>query len=108
MTTNWILLFIAGVLEIAWVVGMKYADGFTKLWPSVFVLTTTTASFLLLNLAVRGLPLGTAYAIWTGMGVAGATALGIVLFNEPASALRILFVFMIMAGIVGLKLTPQA
>jgi quaternary ammonium compound-resistance protein SugE len=103
----WVLLFLAGLLEVAWAVGLKYTDGFTRPLPTAATLVAMIASVVLLALAVRTLPLGTAYAVWTGIGTAGAVLLGIVLFNEPAGLLRLLFVGLIVAGIVGLKLvTP--
>ena len=100
----WILLFIAGLFEVAWAVGLKYTDGFTRPWPTAATLVAMIASVILLALAVRTLPLGTAYAVWTGIGTAGAVLLGIVLFNEPATLARLFFVGLIVAGIVGLKL----
>ena len=100
----WVLLFLAGLLEVAWAVGLKYTDGFTRPWPTAATLVAMIGSVVLLALAVRTLPLGTAYAVWTGIGTAGAVLLGIVLFQEPATFLRLLFVGLIVAGIVGLKL----
>jgi quaternary ammonium compound-resistance protein SugE len=100
----WALLFLAGLLEVAWAVGLKYTDGFTRPWPTVVTLAAMIGSMVLLALAVRTLPLGTAYAVWTGIGTAGAVLLGIVLFQEPAALARLFFVGLIVAGIVGLKL----
>ncbi len=100
----WMQLFIAGLLEVAWAVGLKYTDGLTRPWPTVATLAAMIGSVVLLALAVRTLPLGTAYAVWTGIGTAGAVLLGIVLFNEPATLLRLVFVGLIVTGIVGLKL----
>lgn len=100
----WVLLFLAGLLEVAWAVGLKYTDGFTRPWPTAATLVAMIGSVVLLALAVRTLPLGTAYAVWTGIGTAGAVLLGIVLFAEPATFLRLFFVGLIVAGIVGLKL----
>jgi len=100
----WALLFLAGLLEVAWAVGLKYTDGFTRPWPTAATLVAMIGSVVLLALAVRTLPLGTAYAVWTGIGTAGAVLLGIVLFQEPATLARLFFVGMIVAGIVGLKL----
>ena len=100
----WALLFLAGLLEVAWAVGLKYTDGFTRPWPTVATLAAMIGSMVLLALAVRTLPLGTAYAVWTGIGTAGAVLLGILLFNEPATLARLFFVGLIVAGIVGLKL----
>ncbi|AJC16727.1 MULTISPECIES: quaternary ammonium compound efflux SMR transporter SugE [Pandoraea] len=101
----WILLVCAGFLEVAWAVGLKYTQGFSRLVPSVFTIVSMVGSVWLLALAVRTLPLGTAYAIWTGIGAVGAFVLGIVLFGESASAARIASVTLILAGLVGLKLT---
>ncbi|VVE60655.1 molecular chaperone [Pandoraea captiosa] len=101
----WILLVFAGLLEVAWAVGLKYTQGFSRLIPSVFTIVSMVGSVWLLALAVRTLPLGTAYAIWTGIGAVGAFVLGIVLFGESASAARIASVTLILAGLVGLKLT---
>ena len=103
----WIILFIAGLFEIGWAVGLKYTEGFTRLWPTVFTAVSLIASMGLLGLAVRTLPLGTAYAIWTGIGAAGTVVLGIVLFKEPATVARLLCVGLILAGIVGLKLVSR-
>lgn len=100
----WIYLFLAGLFEIGWAVGLKYSHGFTKLWPSVFTAAAMTISVVLLGIALRNLPLGTAYAIWTGIGTIGTAILGIVLFSEPAEAMRLACIAMIAAGIVGLKL----
>ena len=100
----WGLLFLAGLLEVAWAVGLKYTDGFTRPWPTAATVVAMIGSMVLLALAVRTLPLGTAYAVWTGIGTAGAVLLGILLFNEPATLLRLAFVGLIVAGIVGLKL----
>jgi len=100
----WVLLFLAGLLEVAWAVGLKYTDGFTRPWPTAATVAAMIGSVVLLALAVRTLPLGTAYAVWTGIGTAGAVLLGIVLFQEPATLARLFFVGLIVAGIVGLKL----
>ena len=104
----WVLLFIAGLFEVGWAVGLKYTDGFTRLWPSVGTGVALVASMLLLASAVRTLPLGTAYAVWTGIGTVGTAVLGIVLFREPATAMRLVCITMIVAGIVGLKLASSA
>ena len=100
----WVILFVAGLLEIGWAVGLKYADGFTRLWPTVATAVALVASMTLLGLAVRTLPLGTAYAVWTGIGTVGTAVLGIVLFREPSTALRLVCIGLIVFGIVGLKL----
>lgn len=101
----WVYLLLAGLLEIAWAVGLKYTEGFTRLWPSLWTGAAMVASMLLLAVAVRTLPIGTAYAVWTGIGAVGTALLGIVLFGEPRDAARLLCVLLIVAGIVGLKLT---
>ncbi len=104
----WVVLFVAGLFEIAWAVGLKYAEGFTRLWPSVFVAASLALSMGLLGLALRTLPLGTAYAVWTGIGTVGTAVLGVALFREPATAARLACIGLIVAGIVGLKaLTPR-
>jgi quaternary ammonium compound-resistance protein SugE len=100
----WIYLFFAGLFEIGWAVGLKYTHGFSRFTPSVLTIAAMGVSLFLLGLALRSLPLGTAYAIWTGIGTIGTAILGIYLFNEPAEVLRILCIAMIAAGIVGLKL----
>jgi quaternary ammonium compound-resistance protein SugE len=108
MPMSWGYLVIAGLLEVAWAVGLKYTAGFTKLWPSVFTLTTMAGSVGMLGLALRSLPLGTAYAIWTGIGTVGTAVFGMMMLNEPAGALRLLSIGLIVAGIVGLKLLTPA
>jgi quaternary ammonium compound-resistance protein SugE len=99
---------IAGLLEVAWAVGLKYTHGFTRLWPSVFTLVTMAGSVGMLGLALRQLPLGTAYAVWTGIGTIGTAVMGMVLLGEPAGALRLVCIALIAAGIVGLKLVTPA
>ena len=99
----WVFLIVAGIFEIGWAVGLKYTDGFTRLWPSVATGLALALSMILLGVAVRTLPLGTAYAVWTGIGTVGTAMLGIVLFNEPLTALRLTCIGLIVAGIVGLK-----
>jgi quaternary ammonium compound-resistance protein SugE len=101
----WIFLFIAGIFEIVWAIGLKYTEGFTKLFPSVITVLGMAISFYFLSMAVKTLPIGTAYAIWTGIGAAGAVILGMVLFGEPRNLLRLMFVAFILAGIIGLKAT---
>ena len=104
----WVVLFIAGLCEIAWAVGRKYTDGFTRLWPTLFTGVSLVASMALLGLAVKSLPLGTAYAVWTGIGAVGTVILGIVLFKEPATVARLVCVGLIVSGILGLKfLSPS-
>ena len=100
----WVYLFIAGLLEVGWALGLKYSEGFTKLAPSVVTIGGMIFSFLFLSLAMRTLPLGTAYAVWTGIGAVGTVILGIVLLGEPADALRLLCVGLIVAGVIGLRL----
>lgn len=100
----WFTLLLAGLLEIGWAIGLKYTDGFTRFWPSVATLSSMLVSLLLLASALRSLPLGTAYAIWTGIGAVGTVTLGIVLFGEPATLGRLICVGLIVAGIAGLKL----
>jgi quaternary ammonium compound-resistance protein SugE len=99
----WTILFVAGLLEIGWAIGLKYTDGFTKLWPSVWTLASMLGSIVLLGLALKWLPVGTAYAVWTGIGTVGVAILGIFLFSEPATAVRLACIGMIVAGIAGLK-----
>ncbi len=101
---SWTILFVAGLFEVVWAVGLKYTEGFTRLWPSVGTLAAMALSFYLLAVAMRSLPLGTAYAVWVGIGAIGTAILGIVLFNEPASAGRLVSLGLILAGIIGLKL----
>jgi quaternary ammonium compound-resistance protein SugE len=105
----WLILLVAGLTEVGWAVGLKYTDGFTRPVPTVITVVAMVLSLWLLGLAVRTLPLGTAYAVWTGIGTVGTAILGIVLFNEPATGLRLLCVALIVTGIVGLKMvTPAA
>ncbi|RFZ89122.1 quaternary ammonium compound-resistance protein SugE [Shinella sp. WSJ-2] len=99
----WILLTLAGLFEIGWAIGLKYTDGFTKLVPTVLTAGSMVVSIVLLGLAVKTLPMGTAYAIWTGIGTVGTVILGIVLFAEPVTAMRIGCIALIVAGILGLK-----
>lgn len=101
----WLYLIIAGVLEVQWAVTMKYTEGFSKLWPSVFCVLGMAASVYFLALAQKTLPLGTSYAIWTGIGAVGAAVCGMILFNEPRDIARILCILLIVAGILGLKFT---
>ena len=104
----WGVLFIAGLCEVGWAVGMKYTDGFSRLWPSVWTAALMIASVVLLGWALKALPLGTAYAIWTGIGAVGTAILGIYLFDESRDVLRFVCIGLIVAGIVGLKLvTPD-
>jgi quaternary ammonium compound-resistance protein SugE len=101
---SWFILFLVGLFEVAWAVGLKYTHGFTRLWPSVGTVAAMGISFYLLAAAMRSLPLGTAYAVWVGIGAIGTAILGIALFNEPANAGRLVSLGLILAGIIGLKL----
>jgi quaternary ammonium compound-resistance protein SugE len=103
----WIYLLIAAVFEIGWAVGLKYTDGFTRLWPSVLTIAAMVVSMGLLALAVRSIPVGTGYAVWTGIGAVGTAILGIILFREPVTAARIAFLLMILCGVAGLKFTAE-
>jgi quaternary ammonium compound-resistance protein SugE len=100
----WIYLFVAGLAEMAWAIGLKYTEGFTRLVPSLLTVAAMILSLALLALALKTLPVGTAYAVWTGIGAVGTAALGIYLFGEPATAARLASMGLIVAGIVGLKL----
>ena len=102
---TWLVLLVAGLLEVGWAIGLKYTDGFTRFWPTVGTVAAMVASIGLLGLAMRTLPVGTAYAVWTGIGAVGTVVLGIVLFGEPATMARLACAGLIVAGIVGLKLT---
>jgi quaternary ammonium compound-resistance protein SugE len=104
----WVVLLLAGLFEVGWAVGLKYTNGFTRLWPTVATAASMAVSLGLLGVALRTLPLGTAYAVWTGIGAVGTVVLGIVLFDEPATAGRLACAGLIVAGIVGLKvLAPE-
>lgn len=100
----WVYLIAAGLLEIIWAIGLKYTEGFTKLGPTAVTVGAMVASVVLLGIALRDLPVGTGYAIWTGIGTVGTAVLGIMIFHEPATALRLASIGLIIAGIVGLKL----
>jgi quaternary ammonium compound-resistance protein SugE len=103
----WLLLLLAGVLEVGWAIGLKYTEGFTRLWPTIGTIVAMSVSLALLGIAMKSLPVGTAYAVWVGVGAVGTVILGIVLLNEPANAARLISVGLIVAGIIGLKLaTP--
>lgn len=104
----WAMLLVAGLAEIAWVIGLKYTEGFTKFWPSVWTGLGMAVSFLLLSQAIRTIPVGTGYAVWTGIGAAGAAILGIFLFDESREPARLLCLALIIGGVVGLKLLPGA
>jgi len=100
----WAILFVAGLMEIGWAIGLKYTEGFTRLLPSALTLIAMTVSVVLLGLALKTLPVGTAYAVWTGIGAVGTAILGITLFGDPATLARLFSIGLIVAGIVGLKL----
>jgi quaternary ammonium compound-resistance protein SugE len=102
---NWVFLGIAGLLEIAWAIGLKYTEGWSRLVPSLITAVLMIASFYFLSLAVKTLPIGTAYAVWTGIGTVGAAILGMLLFDEPRDVVRVLCILLIIAGIAGLKIT---
>lgn len=102
---SWFYLFVAGIFEIAWAISMKYSLGFTKIWPTLITIVTMGLSIFFLSLALKDLPLGTAYAVWTGIGVLGTSILGIFIFDESFNFLRLLFLFLLISSIVGLKLT---
>jgi quaternary ammonium compound-resistance protein SugE len=104
----WVFLLIAGVLEVVWAIGLKYTEGFTRLWPSVATLSAMGASMWLLSMALRTLPVGTGYAVWTGIGIVGASILGMVLFGESRDAMRIVALLMIVGGIVLLRVHEAA
>jgi quaternary ammonium compound-resistance protein SugE len=103
----WLALAVAGLFEIGWAIGLEYSQGFSKLLPSILTVVSLAISMLLLAQAVQSLPIGTAYAVWTGIGAVGAAILGIVLFDEPASAARVGFVSLIVVGVVGLNVTAH-
>ena len=104
---SWLLLVLAGLFEVAWAIGLKYTEGFTRLWPSVATLAAMAVSVVLLGIAMKNLPVGTAYAVWVGVGAVGTAILGMVLLGEPSSPGRLISLGLIVAGIVGLKLaTP--
>jgi quaternary ammonium compound-resistance protein SugE len=102
---SWLVLFIAGLCEVGWAIGLKFSAGFTRLWPAIGTVIAMILSIVLLGYAMRSLPVGTAYAVWTGIGAVGTVILGIFIFNEPATALRMTSVSFIVLGILGLKLS---
>lgn len=102
---KWVYLVIAGIFEVGWAIGLKYSQGFTKTMPSILTLIGMIASFYFLSLSIKTLPLGTAYAIWTGIGTVGTVILGIILFKEPFDTIRMICIVLIVSGIIGLKLT---
>ena len=101
---NWMLLFVAGLLEVGWAVGLKYTEGFTRLWPSVATSAAMLVSVILLGIALKSLPVGTAYAIWVGIGAVGTAIAGMLLFGESASTIKMVSLLLLVAGIAGLKL----
>ena len=105
--TGWLAIILAGLLEIAWALGLKYSDGLTRFWPSVAMVTSIAFSFALLSIALKSLPFGTAYALWTGIGAAGTMIIGMVMFGESADAVRVTCLTLIIAGMVGLKLASD-
>lgn len=104
----WVILFLAGLFETGWAIGLKYTDGFTRLWPTVWTVFAMIVSLWLLGIAVKTLPVGTAYSVWVGVGAVGTVALGIALLDEPANTARLISVGLIIAGIIGLKLASPA
>lgn len=104
---NWFVLVVAGLFEVVWAVGLKHTEGFTKLWPSVITLLAMGISFYLLSTVLRTLPIGTAYAVWVGIGAVGTAIAGIVLLNEPATFLKVMSLCLVVGGIIGLKLSSS-
>ena len=104
----WFLLIVAGLLEIAWLVAIKYSQGFTKLWPTLFVFAIGTLSFYLVSIVLKTIPVGTAYVVWTGIGAVGGALVGMFWFNEPRDAFRLVSMALIIVGILGLKFTARA
>lgn len=103
----WVILVLAGLFEVGWAIGLKYTEGFTRFWPTVWTIATMAVSVGLLGVAMKDLPVGTAYSIWVGVGSVGTVILGIILFGEPVNVTRVLSIALIVAGIIGLKLaTP--
>jgi quaternary ammonium compound-resistance protein SugE len=107
MSVAWVYLFFAGLFEIGWAIGLKYTDGFTRIVPTIWTVASMIVSLLLLGLALKTLPVGTGYAVWTGIGTVGTAILGIILFGEPATMLRLASIALILSGIVGLKLVSE-
>ena len=107
MSTNWVILIIAGLFEIFWAIGLKYTDGFSKLIPSVLTILSMLISVWLLSISLKTLPLGTAYAVWVGIGSVGTVIAGIILFNDSVNLLRIISILFIILGIIGLKITTS-
>lgn len=107
MSTNWVILIIAGLFEIFWAIGLKYTDGFSKLIPSVLTILSMLISVWLLSISLKTLPLGTAYSVWVGIGTVGTVIAGIILFNDSVNLLRIISILFIILGIIGLKITTS-
>lgn len=105
---SWLILVVAGLLEVGWAIGLKYTHGFTRPIPSILTGIAIAGSMVLLGIAVRSIPLGTAYAVWVGIGVFGTTVLGVAVLGEPATPARLIFVMMLVASVIGLKLTSPA
>lgn len=105
---NWIILILAGFCEVGWAIGLKYTEGFTRFWPTLWTVVVMVVSLLLLGIAMKGLPVGTAYSVWVGVGAVGTVVLGIWLFGEPADTGRLFSIALIVAGIIGLKLSTPA
>ncbi|QIZ66737.1 MULTISPECIES: DMT family transporter [Geobacillus] len=101
----WVYLVVAGIFEIVWAISLKYTAGFTRLWPSVVTVAGMAASFYFLSMATKTLPIGTAYAVWTGIGAMGAVIIGMLFLNEPVTVPRVIFLLFILVGLIGLKLT---
>jgi quaternary ammonium compound-resistance protein SugE len=104
----WVILFVAGLFEVGWAIGLKYTEGFSRLWPTIWTAVAMITSLWLLGIAMKSLPVGTAYSVWVGVGAVGTVILGIVLLDEPANASRLVSVALIVAGIIGLKLATPA
>ncbi len=104
----WVILVIAGLFEVGWAIGLKYTEGFTRLWPTIWTVLAMAVSLYLLSIAMKSLPVGTAYSVWVGVGAVGTVILGIVLLGEPMNTVRIVSVVLIIAGIIGLKLATPA
>jgi quaternary ammonium compound-resistance protein SugE len=105
---DWVILVVAGLFEVGWAIGLKYTEGFTRLWPTLWTVSAMLISLWLLGIAMKSLPVGTAYSVWVGVGAVGTVILGIVLLGEPANAARLISVALIIAGIIGLKLATPA
>jgi quaternary ammonium compound-resistance protein SugE len=104
----WLILIVAGLIEAGWAIGLKFSDGFTRFWPSVLTIAGIVISMFMLSVAARDLPIGTAYAVWVGIGATGAVVLGMLFLNEPVSPARVFFLALIIAGIIGLKVTGHS